>query len=87
MDVVGEDRVLVCEWSMVAAYDVKTGKQTWKHDCVRPSSCQRLPNGNTLISLVNANPSGQVIEVDPSGEVVREFQGRDGLRAGRAYRR
>ncbi len=87
MDVIGENKVLVCEWGMVAEYDLKTGKQTWKHDCNRPSSCQRLPNGNTLIALLNQGPGGQVIEVDPSGEVVWEFQGRDGLRAGRAYRR
>ncbi len=87
MDVVGDDKVLVCEWNRVAEYDLKTGKQIWKFDCMRPSSCQRLPNGNTLISLVNVNPNGRVIEVDPSGEIVWEFQGRDGLRAGRAYRR
>jgi hypothetical protein len=86
-DVVGEDRVLICESNKVAEYDVKTGKQTWKYDCNNPSSCQRLPNGNTLIALVNQGSGGQVIEVDPSGEVVWDYQSKDGLRAGRAYRR
>ena len=86
MDVIGEDRVLVCEWNRVAEYDLKTGKEVWKHDCPQNSaqSCQRLPNGNTLISLLNQN---QVIEVDPNGEVVWEYQAKDGLRVGRAYRR
>jgi outer membrane protein assembly factor BamB len=86
MDVISEDRVLVCEWNRVAEYDLKTGKEVWKHDCPQNSaqSCQRLPNGNTLISLLNQN---QVIEVDPSGEVVWDYQAKDGLRVGRAYRR
>ncbi len=96
MDVVGEDKVLVCERDMntpgqqtdrVAEYDLKTGKQTWKHDCPpnsAPTSCQRLPNGNTLICLMNSN---QLIEVDPSGEIVWEYQAKDGLKVGRAYRR
>jgi hypothetical protein len=96
MDVVGEDKILVCEREnkingqavdRVAEYDLKTGKQTWKHDCPlnsSPSSAQRLPNGNTLICLMNTN---QLIEVDPSGEIVWEFQSKDGLKVGRAYRR
>jgi outer membrane protein assembly factor BamB len=84
MDVIGDEKVLVCEFNKVAEYDLKTGKQTWKYDCNAPTSCQRLPNGNTLISLVNQN---QAIEVDPSGEIVWEYQAKDGLRVGRTYRR
>ncbi len=99
MDVVGEDKILVCEREnkvngqvidRVAEYDLKTGKQTWKYDCPQnssPSSAQRLPNGNTLIALMNVQPGGKVIEVDPSGEEVWEYQAKDGLRVGRAYRR
>ncbi|MCE9561827.1 MAG: arylsulfotransferase family protein [Planctomycetes bacterium] len=49
-----------------------------------PSSCQRLPNGNTLICLMNKN---QAIEVDPSGEIVWEYSAKDGLRVGRVSRR
>jgi hypothetical protein len=96
LGVVGEDKVLVCERDnknpaapedRVAEYDLKTGKQTWKYECPRdsaPTSCQRLFNGNTLISLMNHN---KVIEVDPSGEIVWEYQSKDGLKVGRAFRR
>ncbi len=96
IDVVGDDRILVCEREVLAngqqidrvsEYEFKTGKQTWKYDCPlnsAPTSAQRLPNGNTLISLMNQN---RVIEVDPSGEIVWEHQAKDGLRVGRAYRR
>jgi hypothetical protein len=84
MDVIDDDTVLVCEFDKVAEYDLKSGKQTWKYECAQPSSCQRLPNGNTLIGLVNANKG---IEVDPSGEIVWEYQARDGLRVGRVRRR
>jgi hypothetical protein len=87
MDVIDDDTVLVCEGNAVAEYDLKTGKRTWKHDCNQPSSCQRLFNGNTLITLMNQGSTGRVIEVDPSGEIVWEYEGRDRLRAGRAYRR
>ena len=89
MHAFAEDKVLVCEFDKVAEYDLKTGKQTWKHNTPANSpnsaqSCQRLPNGNTLIALLNQN---QVIEVDPSGEIVWEYAAKDGLRVGRAYRR
>ena len=86
MHAFAEDKVLVCEFNKVAEYDLKTGKQTWSHTTPPNSaqSCQRLPNGNTLISLLNQN---QLIEVDPSGETVWEYQAKDGLRVGRAYRR
>jgi hypothetical protein len=86
MHAFAEDRVLVCEYNKVAEYDLKTGKQVWKRDTPQNSaqSCQRLPNGNTLIALLNQN---QVIEVDPSGEIVWEYAAKDGLRVGRAYRR
>jgi hypothetical protein len=87
MDVVGDDRVLVCESNGVAEYEIKSGKQTWKFACNNPNSCQRLINGNTLICEMNFSPNGRVIEVDPSGEIVWEYQGKDALRPGRAYRR
>jgi hypothetical protein len=84
MDAVGDEKILVCEHDRVAEYDLKTGKQTWKHECSNPTSCQRLVNGNTLIALLNAN---LLIEVDPSGETVWEYAAKDGLRVGRARRR
>jgi hypothetical protein len=79
-----DDKLLVCEFDRVAEYDLTTGKQTWKYECNSPISCQRLVNGNTLISLPNKN---QVIEVDPSGEVVWDYQAKEGLRVGRVHRR
>ena len=87
MDVVGDDRVLVCESNGVAEYEIKSGKETWRFACNNPNSCQRLINGNTLICEMNFSPNGRVIEVDPSGEIVWEYQGKDSLRPGRAYRR
>jgi hypothetical protein len=84
MDAIDDDKLLVCEFDRVAEYDLKTGKQTWKHECNNPCSCQRLINGNTLITLVNTN---QVIEVDPSGEIVWEYQAKEGLKVSRARRR
>jgi outer membrane protein assembly factor BamB len=86
MEVVGDEKILVCELDRVAEYDLKTGKQTWKHECAAPTSCQRLKNGNTLISVLN-NASQQLIEVDPTGEVVWDYSAKDGLRVGRAIRR
>jgi hypothetical protein len=98
MEIVGESNVLICErenringqTDRVAEYDLKTGKLVWKYDCPPnsgPSSAQRLPNGNTLICLMNTQPGGRVIEVDPSNEIVWEYQSKDGLRAARAFRR
>jgi hypothetical protein len=71
----------------VAEYDLKTGKELWKYDSNNPTSCQRLPNGNTLITLINAAPGGKVIEVEPNGDIVWEYESKDGLRSARAYRR
>jgi hypothetical protein len=84
MDVVGEDKVLVCEFDQVAEYDLKTGKAGWAYKVAQPTSCQRLPNGNTLIGCINQN---KAIEVNPSGEVVWEYESKDGQRVARAYRR
>jgi outer membrane protein assembly factor BamB len=87
IDATGEDKILVCEANRVVEYDLKTGKDVWKHDVNAATSCQRLPNGNTLITVLNHNPAGKVMEVDPTGEVVWEYESKDGLRAARAYRR
>jgi hypothetical protein len=87
MDAIGNDRILVCESNGVVEYDIKTGKETWRFACNNPNSCQRLINGNTLICEMNFNPNGRVLEVDPSGEVVWEYQSKESLRPGRAYRR
>jgi hypothetical protein len=86
MEVVGDEKIMVCEFNRVAEYDLNTGKQTWKYDCNNPTSCQRLKNGNTLISIMN-NAKQQLVEVDPSGEIMWDYSAKDGLRVGRARRR
>ncbi len=89
IDAVGEDKIMVCEQNRVIEYDLKTGKEGWKHDVNNPTSCQRLPNGNTLISILhygNGN-AGRVIEIDTTGEVVWDYESKDGLRPARAFRR
>lgn len=84
VDVVGADNVLVCETEQVAEYELKTGKLVWKHTIPLATSAQRLPNGNTLIAVLNQN---KLVEVTPTGNEVWEFAGREGLRISRAYRR
>ena len=69
----------------VAEYDLATGKKSGRTRCQMPTSVQRLVSGgNTLIASMNTN---MAIEVEPSGEVVWQYQAKDGLRVGRAYRR
>jgi hypothetical protein len=84
MDVVGDEKALVCEADQVAEYDLKTGKAGWAYKVNHATSCQRLPNGNTLIGCGAQN---RVVEVNPAGEAVWEYQSKDGLNLTRAYRR
>lgn len=89
IDATGEDKIMVCEYNRVVEYDLKTGKEVWKHDINNPSSCQRLPNGNTLIAYMynQQGQAGRVIEVDTTGDVVWEYESKDGMRPARAFRR
>lgn len=85
---IDEERVLVCEYNRVAEYNLKTGKLLWSYNCNNPTSAQRLPNGNTLITLMNDQPNGRIIELAPDGEIVWEYRSKDpGLRPVRAWRR
>lgn len=89
MDATGEDKILVCEYNRVVEYDLKAGKEVWKYDLNNPTSAQRLPNGNTLITYMYT-PQGQpgkVIEVDTSGDIVWDYTPKDNMRPARAYRR
>jgi hypothetical protein len=88
IEAIDEERVLVCEYNRVAEYNLKTGKLLWHHNCNNPNYAQRLPNGNTLITLMNDPPNGRVIELAPTGDIVWEYQSKDpGLRPVRARRR
>lgn len=90
IDATGDDKIMVCEAARVVEYDLKDkdkAKEVWSHASPNASSCQRLPNGNTLVTQLNHSPSGRVIEVDTSGDVVWEYTSPDNLRTVRAYRR
>jgi hypothetical protein len=90
IDATGDDKIMVCEFNRVIEYDIKDkekAKELWKHDVNNPTSCQRLPNGNTLIAIINHAPNGKVLEIDTNGDVVWEYESKDGLRSARAYRR
>lgn len=90
IDATGDDKIMVCEFNRVIEYDLKDpakAKDLWKYDVNNPTSCQRLPNGNTLITLINQAPNGKVLEVDTTGEIVWDYESKEGLRSARAYRR
>jgi hypothetical protein len=70
--------------TQVAEYDLKTGKQVWKHAISQAAAAQRLPNGNTLITATSPK---KVVEVTPDGTEVWEMLPRENLRISRAYRR
>lgn len=66
-------------WSRVIEVDPLTRKIEWEYKADPPEafytasrgSCQRLPNGNTLIS---ESDRGRSFEVTPEGEIVWEFR-------------
>ncbi len=86
MDASGDNTIVVCELNRVVEYDIRgeeeKAKELWKYDANNPSSCQRLPNGNTLIALQNQN---RVIEVTATGEIVWDYQSEEGFRPSRAF--
>jgi outer membrane protein assembly factor BamB len=51
----------------VAEYDL-SGKLLWEANVPTPSSAQRLPNGNTLVS----SGTQRVLELDRTGQTVWE---------------
>ena len=81
-------KLLVTHQNQVAEYDLKDGKAGWTFDVRSPTSVQRLPNGNTLITSMNDN---RAVEVTPDREVVWDFQYRgpdgQGMNMARIYRR
>jgi hypothetical protein len=92
IDVTGDEKILVCEFNRVAEYDLSKvekdkPKELWNFTANHPTSCQRLPNGNTLITIINQAPNGKVYEIDTAGDIVWEYESKDGLRPARAFRR
>jgi outer membrane protein assembly factor BamB len=65
-------------WSRVVEYDPSSGEIVWEYKASDPyeffsrgrGSCQRLPNGNTLIT---ESAKGRVFETTPDGKLVWEF--------------
>lgn len=68
----------------VAEFDA-TGKQVWQADYSRPSSVQRLPNGNTLVCT--SQPPREVAELDRNGRVVWKYQPPDNMLPWKVRRR
>jgi hypothetical protein len=65
------NRFLVTQLANVAEYDESTGKQIWSAAVGRnPTSVQRLPNGNTLVS---STVSRKIVELDRNGKSVWDF--------------
>jgi hypothetical protein len=78
-------RVLLTLRESVAEFDAG-GQQLWSAAVSRPTSVQRLANGNTLATSTGPNTLG-VIELDRSGKQAWEFRFTDGSIPYRARRR
>jgi hypothetical protein len=76
-------RLLVTQPEGVAEFD-PDGKKVWEAKAVRPTSVERLPNGNTLVASMNGR---KVQELDRDGHAVWEYEPEDGSRPLRARRR
>jgi HEAT repeat protein len=80
--VIGHDRVLIAEYSssQVTERDFK-GKILWTKQCANPTGAQRLPSGNTLITMRQ-----QLIEVDRTGKEVWSWSPTSGMEICQAQR-
>jgi HEAT repeat protein len=86
IEVLPNNHVLVTHRTGVAEYDGTGGNPVWQATFSRPTSVQRLPNGNTLVASGNAaTPS--VVELDRKGQTVWEYKAEAGFMAWRARRR
>jgi hypothetical protein len=88
LDVLANGRLLVTQLNSVNEFDA-TGKSVWSASVTRPSSLQRLPNGNTLVVGQHAGAGGNpvVVELDRGGKPVWEYHSPDGSIPWRARRR
>jgi hypothetical protein len=86
MEVLPNNHVLVVQRDGVGEYDGTGGPAVWHAAFTRPTSVQRLPNGNTLVASGNS-PAGAVAELDRSGKIVWEYKPPDGFLPWRARRR
>jgi hypothetical protein len=86
VEVLPNNHVLVTQKDMVAEYDGNGGAPVWQASVVRPTSAQRLPNGNTLVSSGLMATTG-VAELDRAGHPVWDYKPADGALPWRAKRR
>lgn len=85
LEVLPNNHVLVTQRDNVAEYDAN-GKQVWSTNFSRPTSVQRLPNGNTLVSS-GLSANSIVAELDQSGKPVWEYKPPDNAMPYKARRR
>jgi outer membrane protein assembly factor BamB len=86
LEVLPNSHVLVTQRDSVAEYDGTGGAPVWQATYSRPTSVQRLPNGNTLVASGMAAASG-VAELDRAGQTVWEYKSTDNFLPYRARRR
>ncbi|HTK76052.1 MAG TPA: HEAT repeat domain-containing protein [Gemmataceae bacterium] len=83
VEVLPNGHILTTLQNSVAEFDT-AGKQLWQAAYARPTSVQRLPNGNTLVCSITLR---EVAELDRSGKVVWKYQPPDNMTPWKARRR
>jgi hypothetical protein len=83
VEVLPNGHILTTLQNGVAEFDT-AGKQRWHAAYDRPTSVQRLPNGNTLVCSMSLR---QVAELDRNGRVVWKYQPPDNMMPWKARRR
>ncbi|HEY1378860.1 MAG TPA: HEAT repeat domain-containing protein [Gemmataceae bacterium] len=86
LDVLPNNHILVTQRDGVAEYDGSGGPPVWQAAFPRPTSVQRLPNGNTLVAS-GLSPNSAAAELDRAGHTVWEYKPPDGSMPWRARRR
>jgi HEAT repeat protein len=84
LEVLPNNHVLMTLKDGVTEYDVD-GRVVWQATVERPTSVQRLPNGNTLVAS-GLSPTTAVAELDRAKQVVWEYKAPDGALPWRAKR-
>jgi hypothetical protein len=91
VEVLPNGHILMTHQDRVAEYDAN-GRPHWEAMFTRPSSVQRLPNGNTLVCGSPSPPVGNqtlpfVAELDRNGKTVWEYRPPENMMAWKARRR
>jgi hypothetical protein len=85
MDVMNNGKLLITQLNVVTELDLASGQTGNNVTYNQASSCQRLPNGNTLVTGMNRM---QVVELDRNGKSVWEYKSSEAnFRPWRAKRR